>query len=290
MTRKKSFSIIWLLALCLTLLSCLILANPAQANITITPMTVVIEGRDKYADVNLINTSDETKSYEIGWLYYRQKDESGSYEYLQSSPTPFDLADNIVFTPKRVTLPARSTQKVRLAVRLKGEPPAAGDYRAHLEFKQAGRSQGPVPPKPIEDESGDPDKPKVQLGVGVNIAFSIPVVYRVGESDAQAQVEDISLRVNPDTQKIEALVPIARTGGNYGIMGHLELFYQPRGGAEIKVAELKNANIFPELSKRLFKMVLSVPTVSDGSLRVVLRDPQPQKNIIYAEKTINIDP
>lgn len=261
--------------------------HPAHATITITPMFVVIEGRQRYADFNLINTSDEEQTYDIGWRYFKMADGTGEYLITDKPPTDFNIADNIVFTPRKVTLAPRETQKVRLALRLKGEPPAPGDYRAHLEFSQV-KQEEPTPPPP-EQNSSDPEKNAVKVSVGVNVAYSVPVIYRVGDADANAIMGDITTSVNPNSGAIEVNVPITRQGAT-SLMANLTVYHTPPGGKKTMVGEIQNANIFSEATQRTFVTQLILKALPSGSLEVVYKEADPKKNVVFAQRTLTITP
>lgn len=259
------------------------MVRPAHATITITPMFVVIEGRERYADVNLINTSDEKQTYDIKWRYFKMDDVTGQYQNLETSPTAFNIADNMVYTPKRVTLAPRETQKVRLALRLKGEMPAPGDYRAHMEFSQV----RPELENPQTEEALGEKSAKV--GVKLSVAFSIPVIYRVGDDDAKATMGEITTAVNNESHQLEMSVPVTREGTT-SLMGDLTAYHTPTGGTRTMVGQIKNANIFPEAKTRLFKFPLTVQTLGSGTVEVVLRDADLEKNVVFATRTIKIAP
>lgn len=277
----------------LSLLLCLgAFAATAQATVTITPTAVVIEGRNRYADVNLINTSDKETSYEIGWRFYRMTEGTGAYVDVTGPTTAFDLSQYLIYSPRRVTLTPGASQKIRLALRLTGEPPEPGDYRAHLELKEA---EAPPPP-PSDDPPADAGdtaqdgRKKISVGIGVSVGFSIPVVYRVGEAPVTATIGTVTRAVNPRTGRIELSIPVTRAEGPYGIVGHLQVFYTAPGGQETIVGEVKNANIFPEINARTFTVPIRVDNLNGGSLRVVLRDADRKKDIVFAETTIPVQP
>jgi fimbrial chaperone protein len=257
--------------------------RPAQANITITPTIVTIEGRERYADVSLINTSNETKTYALGWRFFKMAEGTGAYETTQQSVTDFDLTKSLIYSPKRVTLGPGASQKIRLALRLSGEPPAPGDYRAHLEFTQATEKDDTN-----ESTAKSGEKGKAGVGVGVNVAFSIPVIYRVGTPDVTISMDNVSTQLNTKSKKLEAIIPVTRNGGPYGLSGELSVYHTAKGGKETMIGQVKNANIFPEAGSRIFKIALKTNQLEDGSLRVVLKDSDRSKNIIYAEKIIPI--
>jgi hypothetical protein len=207
-------------------------------------MAVVIEGRNRYADVNLINTGAERKSYEMGWLFYRMSEETGNYEVANRPTTEFDLTQSLIFSPRRVALGPNETQKIRLALRLKGEPPAPGDYRAHLEMKEVADTKQDDT-KDITGTDND-EKKKASVGVGVSVGFSIPIIYRVGDSNATATLGDISTRIEPKTNRLEAVVPVSRSDSPYGLVGHMLVYYTPPGGPEAitPMSFLKSGNGF----------------------------------------------
>jgi hypothetical protein len=255
-----------------------IAAYPALATVTVTPMIAVIEGRNRYADINLINTSDKTESYQITWRFYKMKEGEGTYDNADASLTDFDLSQHLVMTPRRVSIEPGGMQKIRLGLRLKGEPPAPGDYRAHLMLMQdKDVNAAPVPPQPLE-------KGKVMIGVGVNVGLSIPVVYRVGESDVKAVIGDVSRQINPNSGKIELLIPITREGeGRYGIYGDLKVM---RDGEML--GEIANANIFDEVQTRVFKVVLNVSELSGGNLEVIYKHYDKLNPTVFAQKTVPV--
>ncbi len=269
----------------LVTLSVSFIPRVANATITITPMYIVIEGRQRYGDFNLINTSDEEQTYEMNWRFFKMAEETGEYLIVDKPPTDFNIAENIVFTPRKVTLAPRETQKVRLALRLKGEPPAPGDYRAHLEFNQVKKDVPPEPP-PVQNSS-DPEKHAVKVGVGVNVAYSVPVIYRVGEGDATATMGDVTTGINPNSGAVEVYVPVTRAGTT-SLMAILTVYYTPAGGTRTKVGEIANANIFSEATHRTFKCPLTVNELKGGALEIVYKESDPKKDVIFAQRTLTI--
>jgi hypothetical protein len=247
---------------------------PAFATVTVTPMLALIEGRNRYADVNLINVSQKPESYAMSWKFMKMVEGSGAYDNVAASLTDFDLSKHIVMTPRRVTIEGGGMQKIRLGLRLNGEPPAPGDYRAHLELMQDSK------PEMKTDQAFE--KGQSIVGVHVNVGFSIPVIYRVGESDAVPSIGDITTRINPDTKSIEAVVPMARTGGPFGVYGHLKVFYNDK-----MIGEIKNANIFSEINNRTF-MVPLTENLAGGTLKIVYKHFDPKDNTIFAEKSVPV--
>lgn len=251
------------------------------ANLTITPTLVVIEGRNRYADVNLINDGNDVSAYSVGWRFFKQTDVTGMYADSTVSTTDFDLTKNVVYTPKRMTLPPNELQKIRLGLRLKGEPPAPGDYRAHLELKEDG---GALPPDKIDPNS---HTGKTSVGLKINVGFSIPVIYRVGEPDVQAIIGDVKTQINPHTKKIELVVPVSRMPkeSKFGLLGHFKIYYSDK-----MIGEQKNANLFPEANSRIFTIPLDTNALNGGTVHIVYVDfhDDPDKQQTLAIKDLKV--
>ena len=272
MTYKKAGLIAIGILLCMVSLA----SFPAKANITLTPTIVVIDGRERYADIHVLNTTAERQTYELSWRYLKMTEGSGSYVKIDSSLTDFDLSKHLVYTPRKITLAPKSAQKVRLGLRLKGAPPPPGDYRAHLEFLNT----------PAEDESdiGGVASEGNTINVGMKVAFSIPIIYRVGDKDAgDAEIGRVTTEINQKSGKIEAVIPITRADGSYGTTGSIIINY---GGK--RIGQLRNANIFPEIKTRTFRVPLDVQTLAGGELNIIYRDFDADKNHIFDEKNIRI--
>ncbi len=257
------------------------LTSSALASLTITPTLLVIEGRERYADVNLINNSDKPQSYAIDWRFFRQAELEGNYLTSDKSVTDFDLTQNLVFTPKRVRLAPSDLQKIRLGLRLKGEPPAPGDYRAHLQLKETADQVDLRAPQNPQAEG------RTSVGVKINVGFSIPVIYRVGTPDVQAVIGDVKTQINPNTKQIELVIPASRKPkeSKFAILGHFRIYQ-----GNTMIGEQKNANIFPEIEMRVFKVPLSVPALNNGAIKIVYLDYKSteDKKAVLAEKFLTI--
>lgn len=250
-------------------------AAPASANLSITPTLVTIEGRERYADVHLVNPTAEVATYEIKWRFFRMQEGTGNYQAQDHSVTDWDLTKHIVFTPRRVTIEPQSAQKVRLGLRLAGEPPAPGDYRAHLEFMR-------IPDPIASTTNGTPQKEaRTAVGVKVNVGFSIPIIYQVGESNASAKITNVVFAERKDKLAID--VDVERSAGPYGVSGDLVLMQNGE-----TIGQIKNANIFPEITKRTFQVPLNKGEIGSGSIEVIYRDQDLKKNVTFDRKSVPV--
>lgn len=252
-------------------------AAPAFADLTILPTRVVFEDRDRFAEVTLINTGKEEKTYEVSWRYFQMQQDTGAYVNIDHSLTAFDLGQHVVFSPRHVTLKPHEKQKIRLALRPEADT-SAGEYRAHLQIR------GEREKAPDDDTPGDG---KAHVAVVMNVGYTIPVFYSVGPSDAGATIESLQLERN-EKGVLEAVIPITRTGGPYSAHGYLTVYHTGADGKETKVGEVSNAHIFPEVTRRIFRVALTDPNITGGSLHVVYKHYDDAKNMIYDQKNFPV--
>lgn len=249
-----------------------------RADILITPTMIVFEDRDRFSHVTLANTKDDASIYEMTWLRNVMQEGTGAYSVGEKVAGAFDLSDHIVFAPRRVTLPTKGTQRIKLGLRRPAEVPA-GDYHAHLRFAAL----------PAEEQPGYVPLAKDQAAanVSVTVSYSIPIILRAGEVDDGASIGQINLGRDPASGALMVNVPVTRKVGPYGTLGHLYV-YNVNGGAEELVGEISNANIFPEISQRIFGVKLK-KEVTSGQLKVSYRYFDRESDRVYDEKTFPLN-
>lgn len=255
----------------------ILMPSYALADITITPTRIVFEDRDRFQEVTLVNSGNETKTYDIGWQFYRMiQDREPPYETVEGSITEFDLSQYIVYTPRRVTLSPGGSQKIRMALRRPADV-QPGEYRAHMTFKALPDDEPIV--------ASDGNKQIQRAAVKVNVSYSIPVIFRAGEPNVQAAIESVTFQRNKVNGMLEALVKITRAGGPYGILGHLYI-YDPKGEV---IGEIGNAHIFPEIQSRTFKVpLINEENLSGGSIKIELAHYSKSSSKVYAERSFPV--
>ncbi len=255
-------------------------SNDARAEMLITPIQIVFEGRDRFSFVTLVNTSDKTYSYDISFVHMKMVEGDGTYSKMENSITDFDLSKYIVFSPKKVKLAPGAKQRVRFALR-RPESVPDGDYHVHLMFKSVRQDDNSNIEKRIA-------KNAAKASVNFNISYSIPVVLRSGDVVVNASVGDLSLSRSEDTGRLTAEVTVNRdTSTPYSVLGYLRVYNVSDDGNEILVGEVSNANIFSEISSRVFNVPFT-KDVKGGALRVVLSHYDSDRNIMYAERSFPI--
>ncbi len=251
------------------------LFNPkaAEANLGITPTIITFEDGERYKDVTLINTSETTKTFQMSWRFFKMQETGASYQPIEQPLNGFDVSKHVFFTPRRVTIPAKGSQKIRMAFRRPADVPE-GDFHAHLLFS------------PAEEPKIDDGKTQEQssaAGVSVKVGYSIPIVIRNGKFQESGKIGQIQITRSSTSGKLSINVPVSRSQGVHGVIGHLSVFHVTSNNQEKLVGEVSNANVFPEIKQRLIPVALQ-EEISGGSLKIVLKSGIKNDETIFDEQ------
>ncbi len=258
-------------------LSLMMFQGAAHANLGITPTIISFADGERYKDITLINTSEETKTFQMSWRFFEMQETGASYEPVEKSLSEFDVSKHVFFTPRRVTIPAKGSQKIRMAFRRPAEVPE-GDFHAHLLFSPADNPQ-------IDDEKTQDQS--AAAGVSVKVGYSVPVIVRTGDFQEGGKIGQIQI-ARSEKGALTVNVPISRVEGQHGLVGHLNVYHVPASGAEKLVGEVSNANIFPEVAQRLIPVTLQ-EEVSGGSLKLVLKSGTKDDETVFDEQTFPLN-
>jgi hypothetical protein len=184
----------------------------------------------------------------------------------------------IKFSPSLVTLKPGERQHIRLAIRRPGSL-ADGEYRSHLVFEAL--------PEPLGVSSDENQPQGARIIVQLNMAFSIPIILRQGETSVEAgisQAEVFSHVSKKGDQSLGVRVKLVRSGA-FSSVGNLKIFWTDKGaGEETQIGVLNNVTLYsetPELNIKVGLKGLSVP--SDGTLRVVYEGAGAFKGTVFDE-------
>lgn len=239
----------------------LILALPiksASAQISIYPLKVVMDPRDRSAEVTVLNKTNKPSLYRISLIHYRQKSD-GSYEQLDAPLSDnFNPEEIVRYSPRQFMLKADDRQKLRLSLRKPADLPE-GEYRFHLLVQRY--------------EAQDADQPKTDKDVAVsmqmNVGVSIPVIVRHG-SDLSVNAKITEARYTKSSANSKnphaILVNVAREG-NISAIGNLSVFRDKE-----RIAYIDNFNIFTDTDHRVVEMAVADDPRGKGALSVIYKD------------------
>lgn len=257
-----------------------VLTVPARADLTVMPIRVLFDERERSEELTIINTSQKTNTYRLEWGYRRMKEEGG-YEHVDGPLDPvFDANKHMVFSPRQVTIAPGENQRVRLSLRRPPDLPD-GEYRAHLMMKKIANGSEPKIGKG-KSESG------MSFQMGTNVGFSIPVIVRQGAYDGGATLSDPEFIAPARPEDSHSLYMTVNRTGIHSIVFSLKAYWTPPGEEERMVGQINNVNIFTEIPKRRVGVVLTENNITSGTMRIVMEGVDELRGRVLDEKTFPV--
>ncbi len=250
----------------------------AESVLQILPTRVVLE-QQRWMTVTLVNRGDEEGSYRLFMRNIRAESD-GRFKEITKEDEVLEgelFADSMVrFSPRRVTVPPRSKQQVRVVLR-KPKGLADGEYRSHLVFRKLPKQESV-----LEEEQDD----KMDFAFKPIVEVTIPVIVRHGKLDAEASLRELDLKMDEDNG-LQVSVNIQRAGSR-SLYGDLDVWWQPKGGEEQRIAYGKGIAVYtPNTSRSLELSVLpDIPVTGNGQLRAVFKEDTAYGGDISAEITV----
>lgn len=228
------------------------------ARVDILPRKILLEDRQRSAEITILNLGQEKSYVRLTLISYRQK-EDGLYEEIETPLNPaFDPEKAVRYSPKQFTLPPGGRQKIRLALSDIANLPD-GEYRFHVKAISFDEDEFSVRRQAERGSS---------VTLKMNVAVVIPVVVRKGQLEGGAKIENVGyLSSSQSSQGQPALTMDLVRKGAFGAMGTLKAF-QTVAGEEKEIGTMSNVNIFSEVARRKVEMPLNTEP-SPGPIRLV---------------------
>lgn len=237
-------------------------AAPGLGDLLVAPTRLVFEGRDRNAELTLVNVGNQPATYRISFVELRM-DETGATRQLSpedaQSPEPGERFSSglIRFFPRQVTLEPKVAQTLRLQLR----PPAGGledgEYRSHLLLRA------------IPEGAELTDAPAGQgLSVSLKAIYgvSIPILVRHGALTAEARLADLRLAPPALPGALPILSFRLERSGDASLFGNLEATFHPLHGKPVPVGEVNGVAVYtPNLSRKV-SLSLHLPAAAASPL------------------------
>lgn len=179
-------------------------AGAAAQGVLIAPTAVFIDARTRAASLMVVNPNDQPAEIEIGTLFGYPVTDSAGQLVLKTVEQPDSTMPSAAAWvrpfPRRMTLPPRAQQTVRLFV---SPPPGLpdGEYWARLVVTARGGQL------PITQET---DTGSVRVGLSVEVRTILPVLYRKGKQQGGITLSALATERRGDSLLVRAHVE--RTG------------------------------------------------------------------------------
>ena len=145
--------------------------SKSPGNLGVIPHRVVIQGRDRAAEIMLRNEDSLPAVYRILIKEMDMKPD-GSLEDRPRREGEITAADLVRMTPRQVDLKPGETQMVRFQLR-KPENLPDGEYRSHVHFQAVPQPRPPAAP-------GEGDEKVMNFDITPLFGITIPLIIRHG--------------------------------------------------------------------------------------------------------------
>lgn len=222
------------------------------------PQRLVLDGRQRSAELTLVNSGSKPAGYSIEMIDILYEDNATItvVDTVDKLPANFPSARSLVrFSPRRVRLAAGESQTVRVLVKRDTKLPD-GEYRVHARFVQLPDVVADIP------LSDDNVKRTSDSNVSIDVAAAIPVIIRQGNTSAIGSVQSVTLAVDKKVTTLD--LKLSRVG-NRSLLTDLVLF----SPENLEVNRLDGVALpVPNPWRRVFFAYLKLPHNSCG--RVVM--------------------
>jgi P pilus assembly chaperone PapD len=235
-----------------------VLVSSASAQLLISPLRVVFEGRDRSATIIITNQGDEAATYRLEWQE-KAATPDGQYANIEEPGPETRIASRYVrFSPRQVTLAPGERQQVRLALRRPADLPS-GEYRSHLAFVIIDERQR----RAARQDSGG----GAAIQVFMNLGFAVPIIVRHGNGAPGASLAGAELDV--DSLSRLGLKIQLNQQGTFSAYGRLRVYWrQNQNSPESQIGLLQNVAVYPDIQSRLATVLLDQQQLPPGILRI----------------------
>jgi P pilus assembly chaperone PapD len=215
-----------------------VLPAPATAGIgdlLVAPTRIVLDGR-KGAEVILNNIGDEPATYRVSVVFRRMTEDGGLADVETPDANDKAAEDMILYQPRKVVLPPRQPQSIRIVARAPQGLPD-GEYRVHMLFRA-------IPPAtPVTAASSEPVK-GIHFQLTPVYGVTIPVIVRLGNLQATAGIANVHLEKKDGKQAVALDLSRSGTRSTYG---EVRVY---RAGVKDPLAIQKNVAVYTEINRR----------------------------------------
>lgn len=280
MKSQGKFNALWLLLISYLLIGeCL-----AGSNLLVTPTRIVFEGRDRTAQVTLVNSGDETGTYRIELTNKRMTDR-GSFEDVEKAHPGELFADKMLrYSPRQVILEPGKSQIVRFSLR-KPKGLEAGEYRSHILFKAIPKDAG-------SNISSLEKSDKLSIKLTPIISISIPAIVRHGETRASVKFSSVEFMPPDKSMKHPSLFIRLDREGNQSVYGDLLAEFVQHDGSSSVLAQANGIAVYVPNQSRTFRLALTnLPSNLDlksGVVKVFYRNKPDKGGKVLAQTQLKV--
>jgi P pilus assembly chaperone PapD len=270
-------------ALGLLIVAELLTGRSALADLMLHPNRVVLEGKQRTAQLEVINRGDTTNVYRLR-LVRKRMTELGEFVTIDD-PLPGELfADDLVrYSPRQIELAPGASQTIRLMLRKPAEL-APGEYRSHLLFERLPDVADASARVQTEDTGKD-----VDIKLTALVSISIPLIVRHGETSATVTLNDLQVESSAAGEPVLSFA--LQRSGERSVYGDLVVAFTPTKGPQQVVARAGGVAVYAPNALRRGRLVLKSATrtpLAAGKLHVTYRERRESGGQLLAEAVLQV--
>ena len=247
------------------LLASLLIAAPAAeagiGDLLVAPTRVVLNG-SRGTEIILNNIGEDVATYRVSVELRRMTPDGMLHDVADPSAAEQLAQSMIMYAPRRVTLPPREPQTIRISARAPKDLPD-GEYRVHLLFRAV------PPPTPVE-------APKDVKGISFKLTtiygVTIPVIARFGNLEATAAIANVK-RTTADGKPAISLELTRK--GDRSTFGEVRVM---KAGIKDPIAVQRGIAIYTEIGQRTVTIPVDEKYASAANGRVTVAYVEPSDN------------
>lgn len=214
----------------------------SMANVTISPLEVILTPQKRTAEVIVVNTKNTKETYRLSLV-----DKVMLHNGSMVDKSGLDSAmRNVFITPREITLNGKGTQTVRVMLR-NAEGLQDGEYKTHLTLRHI--------PENLTQNSA-PSGDALSMSITPKYGISIPVFVHIGKLTLTAKIDSVKVIGK------EAIVKMSYSG-NRSLRGQVNLYQ-----GNTLVGSMKNAAIYKSVDFRTFSIPLNNKYRNGRSIKV----------------------
>ncbi|MGV3278624.1 molecular chaperone [Rickettsiales bacterium LUAb2] len=202
---------------------------------------LLLDDQSRNIDIMVFNSSNVSHDYSLSLIHYQQNTD-GSYTLITNNTENIKFADPyLLFTPIKFTIPAKSSQMVRIQ-RLPMPEARDGEYTSYLLIKEA--------PNPLDTARISVNsKSHVQLSLIPIFNISVPLIVRKGDLASNVSIQQAV--INNDRSNNKQLELTLARSGTKSIHSNIVVYL----GNKV-VGQLNGINIFLSADTRKITVAL----------------------------------
>ena len=209
--------------------------------------------------------------------------EDGNFETITQPDPGQRFADKYIrFFPRSVTLGPNESQVVKVQL-IKSNELTAGEYRSHFYFRAVPKQ------KPLGEEDKNKDTTNISVKLTPIFGITIPVIIRIGESNARVNLTGLAFGFENDT--IPRIKMVFNRTGDMSVYGDITVDYISTLGKVTRVGVANGVAVYTPNTIRGFQFNLNrIPGIDfkSGTLRVIYSASSDVKPVRYAEAELTL--